>query len=56
LEDPSKGVLTRFSFKLNTNLVLISQIKPKNVQEVLNDDEWVKVMQDELNQFKKNEV
>jgi len=44
LGDPSKGVSTRFFLRLNTNLVLSSQIEPKNVQKDLNDDEWVKAM------------
>ena len=46
LGDLSKGVSIRSSLRLNTDLVLISQIEPKNVQEALNDDEWVKDMQD----------
>ena len=54
--DPRKGVSTRSSLRVNNNLALISQIEPKNVQEALNDDGWAKAMQDELNQFEKNEV
>jgi len=34
----------------------ISQEEPKNVNENLQDENWVKVMQEELDQFLKNEV
>ena len=33
-----------------------SQIEPKKVEEALNDEFWVLVMQEELNQFERNEV
>ncbi|KAK0572540.1 hypothetical protein LWI29_033180 [Acer saccharum] len=33
-----------------------SQIKPKKVDEALNDEFWVLAMQEELNQFERNEV
>ena len=33
-----------------------SSIKPKNVKEVLQDEYWVKAMQEELEQFMRNDV
>ena len=34
----------------------MSQIEPKNVNDALSDNNWVITMQDELNQFTKNDV
>ena len=34
----------------------MSQIEPKYINEVLKDDSWVIAMQEELNQFERNEV
>ncbi|GKC54691.1 retrovirus-related pol polyprotein from transposon TNT 1-94 [Tanacetum coccineum] len=34
----------------------ISTIEPKNINEALKDENWVMVMQEELNQFKTNDV
>ena len=31
-------------------------IEPKNVDEALSDDGWIVAMQDELNQFQRNDV
>ena len=33
-----------------------SSIKPKNVKEALLDEYWVKAMQEELEQFERNDV
>ena len=38
------------------NVAFVSQIEPKNVQEALQDDQWCIAMQEELNQFERNEV
>ena len=55
--DPSQGVQTRSSKRLNSNnMALLSQIEPKNVKEALLDESWIHAMQEELNQFEKNEV
>ena len=35
---------------------LISQVEPKNVDEVLNDDHWISAMHEELHQFERNKV
>jgi len=37
-------------------LYFVSQNDPKNVNDALNDSNWVIAMQDELNQFTRNEV
>ena len=38
------------------NIAFVSQIEPKYVGEALKDESWIAVMQEELNQFTKNEV
>nr|XP_033511068.1 uncharacterized mitochondrial protein AtMg00820-like [Nicotiana tomentosiformis] len=37
-------------------MALISQLEPKKVNEALKDDNWVKAMKEELEQFERNEV
>ncbi|KAK1572556.1 hypothetical protein Q3G72_034540 [Acer saccharum] len=53
----NEGVKTRLQI---TNLIsytcYTSQIEPKKVDEDLNNEFWVLAMQDELNQFERNEV
>ncbi|KAK2452140.1 putative mitochondrial protein [Trifolium repens] len=53
-ESPRK---TRSDYQqLDSLLGLISMIEPKNVDEALTDDGWIVAMQDELNQFQRNDV
>ncbi|WJX24545.1 hypothetical protein P8452_13640 [Trifolium repens] len=53
-ESPRK---TRSDYQqLDSLLGLISMIEPKNVDEALIDDGWIVAMQDELNQFQRNDV
>ncbi|WJX72495.1 hypothetical protein P8452_56374 [Trifolium repens] len=53
-ESPRK---TRSAYQQNDSLLgLISMIEPKNVDEALTDDGWIVAMQDELNQFQRNDV
>ncbi|XP_019233018.1 PREDICTED: uncharacterized protein LOC109213653 [Nicotiana attenuata] len=47
---------TRGALKKKANIARISQIKPKKVDEALKDSSWVQAMQDELDQFDKNQV
>jgi len=34
----------------------VSQIEPKTVQEALSDSNWISAMQEELNQFTRNDM
>jgi phytoene dehydrogenase-like protein len=55
---PSKGVMTH-SQKLVSFVehhLFISCIEPKNVEEALQDPDWVNDMHEELNNFTCNEV
>jgi len=49
--DPIESVQTRASLKLQGHTALISQIEPKHIDEAMQDDNWVKAMQEEPNQF-----
>ncbi|RDX81636.1 putative mitochondrial protein, partial [Mucuna pruriens] len=44
------------TFKDQAQVVLLSEVKPKNVEEAIFDNEWIKVMQEKLVQFQKNDV
>ncbi|KAH9769110.1 hypothetical protein KPL71_011871 [Citrus sinensis] len=57
LGDPSRGVTTRSSLK-NTceHNAFISQIEPKSFADAENDESWIMTMQEELNQFERNNV
>jgi len=37
-------------------MAFVSQVEPKNLDEVLRDNNWILAMQEELNQFAMNEV
>ncbi|KAK0588363.1 hypothetical protein LWI29_000056 [Acer saccharum] len=53
----NEGVRTRRQLaNLLSYTCYTSQIEPKQVEEALNDEFWVLAMQEELNQFKRNEV
>ncbi|MCI05048.1 gag-pol polyprotein [Trifolium medium] len=48
---------TRSAFKQNESLLgLISLIEPTSVDEAISDDGWIVAMQEELNQFERNDV
>nr|XP_009794325.1 PREDICTED: uncharacterized protein LOC104241107 [Nicotiana sylvestris] len=47
---------TRGTLKKKANIALISQVEPKKIEEVLKDSSWVQAMQEELDQFGKNQV
>ncbi|KAH9697228.1 hypothetical protein KPL71_023524 [Citrus sinensis] len=57
LGDPSRGVTTRSSLR-NTceHNAFISQIEPKSFEDAENDESWIMAMQEELNQFERNNV
>ncbi|WJX83409.1 hypothetical protein P8452_66072 [Trifolium repens] len=53
--NPELPVMTR-SREVISNACFVSTIEPKNVKEALTDECWVNAMQEELNEFKRNEV
>ena len=55
--DVSQKVITRNSIKNVCNhLAFVSQVEPKNIDEAINDENWILAMQEELNQFERNQV
>ncbi|XP_070022372.1 uncharacterized protein [Nicotiana sylvestris] len=56
IEDPNEGMKTRGALKKKANVALISQVEPKKIEEALKDSSWVQPMQEELDQFGKNQV
>ena len=53
--DLNEGVTTR-SREIISNSCFVSKVEPKNVKEALTDEFWIIAMQEELEQFKRNEV
>ena len=57
LGDISKGVTTRSQLAtFCEHYSFVSSIEPFRVEEALQDPDWVLAMQEELNNFKRNEV
>ncbi|WJX12869.1 hypothetical protein P8452_03321 [Trifolium repens] len=57
LGDISKGVATRFQISnFCSHYAFVSQVEPKNSKAALLDEHWILAMQEELNQFKRNDV
>ena len=54
--DIEQGVSTRHKLAFFQHVAFVSQIEPKNVNDALHDSNWVVAMQDELNQFNRNDV
>ena len=49
-------VRTRNQLNNMSNVAFISTIEPKNPKEASSDDSWILAMQEELNQFSRNDV
>ena len=56
LRDMQSVVTTRNQLSKMSNVAFISTIEPKNPKEASTDDSWILAMQEELNQFTRNEV
>ncbi len=54
--DPSQGIATRSENDVVSNACFVSKIEPRNVKEALTYEYWINAMQEELGQFKRNEV
>ena len=54
--DIEQGVTTRRKLAFFQHIAFVSQIEPQNVNDTLCDSNWVVAMQDELNQFTRNDV
>ena len=55
--DTSDGIRIRRSFMNNDiNMAMMSHIEPRNIQEAICEESWVKAMEEELSQFEKNEA
>ena len=55
---PSQGVKTRSQYHVSfcKHVAFVSCIEPKNVDDALQEEDWVMAMQDELNNFTRNKV
>ncbi|KAK2381531.1 putative mitochondrial protein [Trifolium repens] len=53
--NPNEGVTTRSRDQI-ANSCFMSSIEPKNIKEALSDEFWINAMQEELEQFTRNQV
>ncbi|PNX74252.1 retrotransposon-related protein [Trifolium pratense] len=54
--NPDQGITTRRTNDVISNSCFVSKFEPKNVKEARTDEYWINAMQEELGQFKRNEV
>jgi len=55
IDDLAYHVQTWSSLRTQGHTTLISNMKRKHIDEAIQDDNWVKAMQDDLDQFQKND-
>ena len=57
ISNVNSGVKTRSNLQdIESHFALLSEFEPNNVEDALNDGNWINAMQDELNQFQRNNV
>jgi len=57
LGDPSEGVRTRHGLRKEvSHSAFISMIEPTSIDQALRDEFWILAMQEELNQFTRNDI
>jgi hypothetical protein len=57
IDNPFEDTKTKTSLRnISGYLAFVSHIEPKSFLEAKNDDNWILAMQDELNQFERNDV
>src|SRR6266542_569490 len=58
IRNPSQGVKTRSQYHASfcKHVAFVSCVEPKNVDDTLQEGDWVMAMQEELNNFTRNEV
>ena len=56
LSDKADRVRTMSAFRDQANYVFVSEIEPKNIEEALADNDWIMAVEEELNQFTRNDV
>ncbi|KAI0496417.1 hypothetical protein KFK09_022733 [Dendrobium nobile] len=57
LGDPSEGVITRHGLRKEvSHSAFISKIEPTSIDQALRDEFWILAMQEELNQFTRNDI
>ena len=54
--DKTQGVRTRSSLRDVATYGLVSEIEPKIIDEALSDNDWILAIEEELNQFTRNDV
>ena len=53
----SEGIRTRSSYRnIENQFSLISTIESKTIEEAIENESWIETIQEELNQFKRNNV
>ena len=52
----STGVQTRRQLLYQTEIALLSYIEPSSIKEACKDENWVNVMNEELDQIEKNQI